>query len=111
MSDTPRAYSEEEVINIMFMHIKQLVKYWATVEGFNGKPKSVEDRLDGLAFSILVMLDGGSMVFPGAIIKVNGHPSDKDFHISQGENWFEIGMEIATQLHEHYAMLKNNGTV
>jgi hypothetical protein len=74
--------------------------------------------MEGLAFSILVMLDGGSAMLPGFVVAPLPDPSDKDYHIMKGENYFpenhdaaeKIKGDIAGALHErmdYYNPYKN----
>jgi hypothetical protein len=76
-----------------------MAEYWASLTY-----KTPEERCKGLVFSILVVLDGGNAGFPALDISLSPHPDDKQFHIDQGDNWFESGMIINDcQLHELYA--------
>jgi hypothetical protein len=84
-----------------------MVRYWATlpdVDNATGRQMTVSDRCDGVAFSILTMLDGSSSNLPGFALRPTPHPDDKAFNIAEGENWFDPGCEIVDALHEHYAM-------
>ena len=80
-------------------------KYWDKVDGKDA-PKTQKDRLEGLAFSMLVILDGGAMDLPGFIVAPDPHPSDKEYHISEGSNYFpenhklDVKGDIAGCLHE-----------
>jgi len=93
-----REYTEEEVRKMFLNHIRGLAAYWDSVEG-----RTSREKLDGLAFSILVMLDGGSAL-PGFDVSPSPHPSDKEFHIDEGTNYFPSDGEcqIAGCLHEEY---------
>lgn len=92
-----RAYTPEEVRAMVLSHIRELSRYWATLP----EPKTVRERCDGLAFSILVMFDGGSLGLPALNVSLSPHPDDEAYHKDHGENWFEDGMVINDcQLHE-----------
>jgi hypothetical protein len=94
----PRPLTRDEVQKHFLEYIEVLVDYWERAEG----PRSTRDRLEGLAFSILVMLDGESAL-PKFSVCSDPHPNDKEFHRSQGENWFpEEGCDIAGDLHERF---------
>jgi len=94
----PRAKTAEEVRNIFLTHIKDLVRYWSELPN-----KSDYERCDGVAFSILSMIDGCGVVLPAMDIHLHPHPDDKEYHKSQGEDWYENGMWINdTMLHEEY---------
>ena len=106
MSEKPRAYTAEEARSQYLGHIRNMVRYWASlpeVDKVTGERRSVKDRLDGLAFSILVMIDGESNL-PSLDLTLSPHHSDKDYFISEGENWFEFGQVINDcMLHEIFS--------
>lgn len=84
-----RAYTPEEVRDKFMQHVRETVKYWATVDG----PKTIEDRCSGVAHSILCLIDGVTML-PAFTVSVNPHPDDTQYYIDNQENWFEPGMPI-----------------
>lgn len=100
-------YSTEEIREKVLEHIRILSRYWSEVE----EGIEVKDRLEGLAFSILSMLDGVSSL-PGFIVAPYTHESDKDYHINNNEKYYPdnsnvlIKGDIAGCLHELYH--KNN---
>jgi hypothetical protein len=94
-----------------------MIRYWRKCASYNlpHSKESCEQRrideitylLEGLLFSILVCLDGGSHL-PGFAVIPAPHESDKDFLQSEGENWFPpwskadpLSNDIAGGLHEH----------
>ena len=94
---TPRAYTVEEVREQFLAHIRQTAAYWANLPDLSSK-----DRCDGVAFSILNVLDGSTML-PAFNLTVAPHPEDKDYHIKNGENWYEPDMLINDcMLHEEF---------
>lgn len=94
----PRAYTEEEVTDEIVNYVKHIVRYWVhDVEG-----QSLEQKCEGVAFSILTMLDGCSGSLPAFDLVLHPHETDKEFHQSEGENWYENGMVISTMLHERF---------
>jgi hypothetical protein len=99
----PREQTAEETREIFLNHIKHLVKYWARVE-----TDSKEEALDGLAFSILVSLDGGCIDIPRIALIPYPHPEDMEYNQSQGENWhrpFDASeyCDIGGSLHESFS--------
>lgn len=101
--DEPRQFTQKEMQDAFLAHLWMMTDYWATVQ----QPKTVRDRLEGLAFSILAMLDGTSMDLPAFSVYPDPHPEDKAFHQDQGSNWWpeesdEIGLHggDCPQLHE-----------
>jgi hypothetical protein len=100
-----REKTTEEIREEFLKHVRSLINYWDKVEG-KDSPKTQKDRLDGLAFSIMVALDGGAMALPGFIVAPCPHPSDKEYHISEGSDYYpenhelDIKGDIAGSLHE-----------
>lgn len=95
----PRAKTKEEVVEEFLDHIRGMITYW---EKEDRRP-DVHGKLEGLAFSILVALDGGSMDMPGFDLTPNPHPSDKECLKERGENWYEpIVINDDCQLHERF---------
>jgi hypothetical protein len=65
-----RTQKQDELLE----HVEQMVRYWASEPPSNVPPEMAKlDALSGLAFSILVMLDGGAAVGPYAVV-----PLDED---------------------------------
>jgi hypothetical protein len=97
-----RAHTKEEVREHFLYYIKSLEKYWLELPN-----KTVEERMDGLIFSILVTFDGESIEFPAMDIVLSPHPSDRQYHIDKGDNWHENGMAINDDvcLHEEWVRL------
>lgn len=94
---TPIAYTKEEARDMYLSHMRMLVDYWSK----ESKCKTERERLDGLAFSFLVMLDGGSSSLPAVDLSLSPHESDKEYLTSMGEKHFEKGMIINDcQLHD-----------
>jgi len=99
---TPKKISAKKARTRFLSHIKMLVKYWANVDGIN-----VEEKLDGLAFSILATIDGSSIELPAMDLVLRPHESDKDYCKSNGENWFEDGQVInGCELHYEFCNMK-----
>lgn len=79
-------YTAEELREQVLDHIRGSVHYWATLDGKDA-PQTVADRLGGLAFSILTMLDGCTSL-PGFIVAPLPHESDKDYHLDNKEKYY-----------------------
>ena len=93
-----RPYTPEEVREMFLDNVKGLCRYWAGVER-----DSVQEQLEGLAFSLLNMFDGTSASMPAMGIVLRPHPDDKQFHEHQGDNYFEDGQVINDcYLHEEF---------
>lgn len=96
-----RAYTSDEARDIFLANIKSIVNYWAHLSD-----KDVEEKCDGVAFSILTLMDGEHLDMPSVDISLAPHPEDKDYHLGEGENYFEYGMIINEYpLHEAYYMM------
>lgn len=64
------------------------------------RAKTVEEKCEGVAFSILNIFDGTTML-PSFDISLSPHPNDKEYCIENNENWYEPGMVINNcMLHE-----------
>lgn len=85
---------------MLFDHLDGIARYWARVQLDPGRD-SVQDRLDGLLFSILVTLDGGSGGMPSFDLVPSTHEDDESYHRENGENWWPADTVInECQLHE-----------
>jgi hypothetical protein len=94
----PRAYTAEEARDRFLDYLRTIAHYWA---GPMPTERTVQERLDGLAFSILAAIDGCSPELPALDISLSPHPDDKAYCESGGENWFELGMVINADCHLH----------
>jgi hypothetical protein len=93
----PRARTEDEVRDEFLQAFRDKAHYWATTP--NGG--TVKERCDRVAFSILVMLDGGSGTMPAYRVTVDPAPEDKQYCIEKGVNYYEPGTEVTNGcLHE-----------
>ena len=101
-----RAYTQEEVREQLLGHIQHLCHYWATVK-LTDTPDTIRERLDGLAFSILTMIDGCSGL-PAFDLIPAPHEEDKAFAINEGENWYDKEVINECQLHELFSSLHKN---
>lgn len=102
MADEPRAWTEDEVRDMIVQVARDTARYWTTVHPVSGPPPTVEDRCHGVAFSILAALDGCGMTLPAVKLVMDPHPDDKEFLRALGTNWFEPGTAVAAMLHEFY---------
>lgn len=95
MSAEPRPWTEDECRQKLLAYVWEMVEYW---ENETRRPDT-HGKLTGLAFSLLVMLDGGSGL-PGWTVAPSPHPDDEAFHKERGENWWPTGVDVAGSLHE-----------
>jgi hypothetical protein len=95
-----KAYTKEEMRQRFLNQCKSIARFWSKVED-----KTPREMCDGVVFSMLNIIDGMSGGFPAAInLVMQPHPDDKDFCISEGEDWVEAGQVINddVMLHEQY---------
>jgi hypothetical protein len=103
----PREYTPEEVKQHFLDHIWEMIEYWDKLKPRTGA-RSQRERLEGLAFSLLVTLDGCSGGMPGFIVAPSTHESDKEYHKEQGENWYpqnndaKVNCDIGGTLHDDF---------
>lgn len=98
----PREYTSDECREMFLDQIRAYVHYWATTElhpASEAENRSeIHRRLDGLAFSILNILDGTSAGLPSFVVAPSPHPDDKEFHKNEGENWWPRNHKVEDKL-------------
>lgn len=99
-----RELTEQEVRNNFLAEIKGMVEYWDKLP-----QKTTTERLNGLAFSILVLLDGESANMPGFILAPLPHEDDKRYSIEEtNENYYpqnhesEVNCDFSGSLHDDF---------
>ena len=105
--EKPHKMTEDEVRNRFLEAVRNIANEWAHYElrtdRYEGETEA-EWRCRGTAFSIMVLLDGGHGDMPGFVVAPSPHPDDKEFHKSEGDNWYpkspEVKCDIAGCLHE-----------
>lgn len=95
---TARAYTPEEVREQFIQKVYVLMNYWSTIPG-----QTKESACDGLAFSLLAMLDGSNIDFPAVDMSPAPHPDDKAYLKANGDNWYEKKVFNNCQLHDLYS--------
>ncbi len=97
--DKPRQYTEDEIRGKFLRQCWDYIDYWEKQPG-----KTKREAMEGLVFSLLVILDGGTMNLPGFVVAPNPHETDKAYLRDRGENWYPTapkgGVDIAGCLHE-----------
>lgn len=83
MNTLPREYTKEETRERLIAKLWTLIDYWDELPA-----KSSKDRLIGLMHSTLATLDGCSIDLPMFLIVPTPHEEDKNYHISNGKNYF-----------------------
>lgn len=93
-----RAYTQQEAKEVFLNHVRCMIRYWRDEEG-----TSTEDKLSGLAFSILSLIDGSTLSLPAMDLVLRPHESDQQYCAAQGENWWVDGMVVnGSPLHEEF---------
>jgi len=91
-----RPIPPEDLRDLFMRVLAGYAHFWATLPD-----KTPLERCNGLAFSFLVMLDGGNMSLPVFDLVARPHPDDKAFHQGRGTDWVEDGTVISDiGLHE-----------
>lgn len=106
------AYTVEEVRSKLINYLAGTARYWATTdlsrpEFAKGIAETGEVlyRLEGLVFSILVMLDGGTLALPAFDLYPAPHPDDRAYHEKNGERWYDPNVAVnGCQLHDLWSM-------
>lgn len=103
-----RQYTEEQVREKFLRKVNAIVEYWNNLTSV----PDTKEKLEGVAFSILSTIDGNSMDLPGFILAPYPAPEDKEYLITQGEDYFpenhnaNVAYDIAGGLHELFHKYK-----
>ena len=93
-----RALTQEEMQNELLEHIHNMITYWEREE----RAVTTREKLEGLAFSILVAIDGGTELPAYALIPVSSE-ADIAYYKEQGKNYYpENADDIAGCLHDRF---------
>lgn len=92
-----REKTEQEVREEFLSQIRVTARYWARLKG-----KTDMEKCEGVAFSILSIIDGSSCL-PAFDLLVAPHESDKQYHIDNDEDYYKDKMLINDcMLHEMF---------
>lgn len=95
----PRAYTKQEVRNFLYAQMKAIATDCANEK----RRPDVQDKIELAMFSLLALFDGSCISMPGFDLVLRPHPEDKQYHIDQGQHYFEDGMVINdTELHHEF---------
>lgn len=95
--------TEDEIREEFLTHVRVMVDYWE----HQVEDKTLTERLDGLAFSLLVTIDGGTGLGK-FILAPDPHPDDKQYCIENEEDYrpenhkSNVKCDISGSLHELY---------
>jgi hypothetical protein len=95
----PRPITADEAREKFLELVRAYVEYWAN----ESRTPDTRQKLDGLAFSILNILDGTTVGFPACDVVLRPHADDEEFLRGEGNNWYVNGQVInAVLLHEMF---------
>lgn len=91
--DQPREYTEDEVREKFLIEVNEIIQFWENeVDGSDSLRK-----LEGLAYSIMGLIDGKSPDLPGYILAPDPHPEAKELNTSRGLNYFPENLESSVK--------------
>lgn len=89
----PRPMTMEEMRAEFIQHVRGTVEYW--------RNQDADDPIGGVAFSILVAIDGMSAGLPAFDLIPRPHPDDEQYHRDEGENWWNpVSLTRQESLHD-----------
>lgn len=96
----PRQYTMEEMRSQFLSYVRNMILYWHKEEC------SRIHALEGLAFSILVALDGEAADLPAFAVLPRSTIEDQKYFRENGQNWYPVFQidnqyDIAGSLHDH----------
>lgn len=97
-------YSKEDVVEKLLLRIKAIRDFWL----YEDQSDDVKTKIDGFIFSLLNMFDGGTIDIPHLNISCDPHPCDKEFCVSNEQDYFEPGQVINDDcsLHDLWLSIK-----
>ena len=105
--DEPREFTEDEVLERLLKQVWVNIDYWAGRYDEEVAAYSCRKKLEGLAFSLLAMLDGSNIDLPKFVVAPDPHPEDKSYlRDIEGENWYpenynaDVKCDLGGSLHE-----------
>ena len=104
----PREYTAEEIREIFLDYVRNLVNFCEK----ETRKETLRERLESLAFHILVAIDGESAL-PPFILAPLPNSTDKAYYIENGKNYYPennsslIKGDIGGYLHDNFYKKKN----
>ena len=103
-NDEPRVLTAEEMRERFLRHVRTMVEYWGGDALTPMRPSerdAYREVAEGVAYGILVALDGEAGDLPAFDLVPWPHPDDEAHARGEGENWWPAGVVInECQLHE-----------
>ena len=105
--ETTKDEARKEFLNA----VKDIADCWVHSEG-----TTVDEKCNGVAFSILVLLDGCNVNVPVFSVIPVPHSSDKEYSIQKGENYYadvsdeiyKMGIGAGVELHDEFCHMRDN---
>jgi hypothetical protein len=85
-----RPFTPEECREMFMSHVRAMVRYWQ-----NETRADRNEAIEGMAHSMLCMIDGVSGGLPAFQLIPYSHPDDKQYHIDNNENYWPDDVDIA----------------
>ena len=107
--DGSGVYTTDEIRTLVIRQLHGLIDYWLGLPG-----KTERERLEGVIFSTLALLDGSALLFPGFIVAPCPPKEDQPWLAEQGLRWFPendpdaVQGDIGGSLHEFFAAYKHD---
>ena len=110
MSRTPRQLGNDEVRERFLCHIWRLIEYWHEISAAKPTEYDMRGAMEGLAFSILVTIDGYNGGMPAFVLAPRPHEDGTEYHKNRSENWYpqatDSDYDIAGALHQMFRGLR-----
>lgn len=88
--------SKEQLRENLLKQVRMYAHTWASYPD-----KTPQERCDGVAFSILALLDGSDIELPTFDLVARPHPDDKAYQQKRREDWVVDGQVINDDVHLH----------
>ena len=90
--------AEKEIQERIFAYLDNMIDYWISEKN---RP-SIRDKMEGLIFSVLIMVDGES-ILPAFKLIPSPCSEDKDYLTQLGEKYYPDDLDIAGDLHHSWS--------
>ncbi len=102
-TNTAHELTATEIRDLFLTTIIEYVEDWG-----EHSEKTTREKLSGLAFSILAIIDGEAGDLPAFVLAPDQTTGDKAYRHKRGQNWYPEGQcDIAGSLHDEFARLRD----